>query len=129
MKLTRKQVRRLILKEMDMMTVGQVAGGVIMSIVPLFLVFGPIVLHGLMDGYMRGLFSENELRKMHELSKQDPEMGKQYMESVLTEKGYETGILPTHHTAGRDTQPARDYTDVYGDILPPSNFDVDDDIF
>jgi len=89
-KITKRKLRKLILKEMDMMTMGQVAGGVIMSIVPLFLVFGPIVLHGLMDGYMRGLFSENELRKMHELSKQDPGMGKQYMESILAEKGYDS---------------------------------------
>ena len=99
-----------LLKEMDMMTMGQVAGGLIMSIASLFLILGPIALHGLMDGYMRGLFSENELRKIHELSQQDPAMGKQYMESILAEKGYDRdgGMLPTHHTAGRDTQPAKD---------------------
>lgn len=127
MKITKRKLRKLILKEMDMMTMGQVAGGVIMAIASLFLVLGPIALHGLMDGYMRGLFSENELRKMHELSQQDPEMGKQYMESILVEKGYdsESGMLPTHHTVGRDTQPARDYTRQYGDILPPSDFDID----
>ena len=117
-----------LLREMDMMTLGQVAGGVIMSIASLFLILGPIALHGLMDGYIRGLFSENELRKMYELSRQDPEMGKQYMESILTEKGYDrgSGMLPTHHTAGRDAQPARDYTSQHGDILPPSDFDIDD---
>tara|TARA_R100001510_G_C7486894_1_gene96405 strand:- start:20 stop:403 length:384 start_codon:yes stop_codon:yes gene_type:complete len=127
MKITKRQLRKLILKEMDMTTMGQVAGGIIMSIASLFLVLGPIALHGLLDGYMRGLFSENELRKMHELSQQNPGLGKQYMESILAEKGYdnESGMLPTHHTAGRDTQPARDYTSQYGDILPPSDFDID----
>ena len=88
MKITRKQVRKLILKEMDMMTMGQIAGGIIMSIASLFLVLGPIALHSLMDGYMRGLFYESELKKMHELSKEDPKKGKQYMEYVLMKKGY-----------------------------------------
>ena len=113
-----------LLREMDMMTMGQIAGGVIMSIASLFLVLGPIALHSLMDGYMKGLFSENELRKMHELSKEDPEKGKQYMEHVLMKKGYrmDASGVPVHAASNRRSAfYAQDYTKKHGDI----DFDPD----
>tara|TARA_B100000035_G_scaffold161934_1_gene137945 strand:- start:4164 stop:4472 length:309 start_codon:yes stop_codon:yes gene_type:complete len=95
MSIDRKQIRSLILKEMDMMgmTVDMEAAYNIMMgmftiasfgsvFVSMLLMLGPIMFSNIIDHYYRGMFTDEEFRHFVELSKTDPEAAKQFAEQI-----------------------------------------------
>jgi hypothetical protein len=138
MKINRKEIRRMILQEMDMSGMGidmeaayqafqalLVIGGMGVSLLSMLMMLGPVMFHGFLDGYFRGLFSEAEYKKFVELSRENPEAAKRYANHVISKKGYDPagGSVPVHSSGDIDTRHARDYNEMHGDII---DFDEDD---
>lgn len=129
--LNRRKLRKMILKEMDMMSMGVdpqmimqafqallALGTMGAAFVGLLAMLGPVMFHGFLDGYFRGLFSENEYQRFTELSKTDPEAAKRYADEILRRKGYDPsgGPVPRHSSGDIDARHAQDYTREFGDI-------------
>lgn len=141
--LNRRKLRKMILKEMDMMSMGVdpqmimqafqtllTLGTMGAAFVGLLAMLGPIMFHGFLDSYFRGLFSENEYKRFTELTKTDPEAAKRYADEILRRKGYDPGSpggVPLYRgnseTGEIDASYAQNYTDEHGDI----DFDPYDD--
>ena len=88
------------------------------AFVGLLVMLGPIMFHGFLDGYFRGLFSNNEYKRFTQLSQTDPEAAKKYADEILRRKGYDpsSGSVPRHFSGDIDTRHAQDYTKEFGDI-------------
>ena len=89
MKLTRKKLKKIILKEMfdDPAAVTDVAMTVAM-IVSALAPLGLVVLHSFLDSYMRGIYTPEDLERI----KNSPDPAREN-EMVLSEKGYEKGFI------------------------------------
>lgn len=138
MKINRKEIRRMILQEMDMSGMGVdmqavyqafqgllMIGGMGAALTSILLMLGPVMFHGFLDGYYRGLFSEAEYKKFVELSRENSEEAKRYADHVISKKGYDPsgGPVPVHRSGDINTRHARDYNEMHGDIM---DFDEDD---
>lgn len=95
MNTNRKQIRKMILQEMDLMgmTVDMDAAYNIMQgmftiasfgsvFVSMLLMLGPIMFSNIIDHHYRGMFTDEEFRHFVELSKTDPEAAKQFAEQI-----------------------------------------------
>jgi hypothetical protein len=146
MKLTKRKLRKILLKEMDLMGMGIDMGQVMQAVqgllaaglslgavmVALLSMLGPVMFNGFIDGYYRGLFSENEFKRFVDLQKTDPEAAKRYADRIITTKGYSAPSeseygQPVHLATGEvDARHARDYTAQHGDIdFDPYDDDLD----
>jgi len=147
MKINRREIRRMILQEMDMAGMGVdpdqlnqalevaktvLALGVTMGsmVAILLMTVFPGVAFQVIEEYHRGLLSEEEFKAMLKIkNEQGVEAAGAYFDSVVREKGYDPGGMgPVHRGSGkRDASYAQAYNRDHGDILPPSSFDFDDE--
>lgn len=148
MRMTRRQMRKMILKEMDMMGMGadpsliehaknvlEIGMGMGLTLAPLILILltiplSPGLLFQMLESYHRDLLTEAEFKEMHRIynEEKNPERARAYFDSVVRAKGYDNDRMgPRHMASGRrDATYAQDYSAEHGDILPPTSFEFDD---
>jgi len=93
MKINRKTIKKMILKEMDLMGMDMdTAYSVMMGMfsiasfgavfVSMLLMLGPIMFSNLIDQYYRGMFTDEEFEEFVRLSRTDPESAKRFAERI-----------------------------------------------
>jgi len=95
MKINRKEIKKMIIQEMDLMGMNMdldAAYNVMMSMlsiasfgavfVSMLLMLGPIMFSSLVDSYFRGMFTDEEFEHFVSLSQTDPEAAKRFAESI-----------------------------------------------
>lgn len=148
MRMTRRQMRKMILKEMDMMGMAadpsliehaknilEIGMGMGIALAPLILMLltiplSPGLLFHMLESYHRDLLTEAEFKEMHRILNEEksPERARAYFDSVVRAKGYDNDRMgPRHIGSGRrDATYAQEYSAEHGDILPPTSFEFDD---
>lgn len=148
MRMTRRQMRKMILKEMDMMGMGadpsliehaknvlEIGVGMGLTLAPLILILltiplSPGLLFHVLESYHRDLLTEAEFKEMHRIynEEKNPERARAYFDSVVSAKGYDNDRMGPRHVASgrRDASYAQAYSSEHGDILTPTSFEFDD---